>query len=177
VEQAVAEFAVMTRGLDQPGIVAAVTEVLQARGGNLLDSAMTSLRGHFVLALLVDAADNDDAGALGDALREATGEFGLTVTVERAEPGSDAEAATHLLSVYGSDHPGIVASVSRALADVGANVTDLSTRVIGAEDQPVYAMVVELSTDDESAVRDAVEATASEIGVDWTLRALDDTTY
>ena len=72
---------------------------------------------------------------------------------------------------------GLLAEVTRALADVGANVTDLSSRLIGSDDEPVYALVVELSTGDEDAVSRAVEAAAGDLGVDWTLRALDDVTY
>lgn len=169
------ELAVTAMGADQPGIVAAVASVLHQRGGNIEDSAMTILGGRFSMVLLVESEDTP--GDLQAALRGATADLGLDLHV--AEPGAarDAAAATHLLSVYGSDQPGILAAVAGALADVGANVTDLSSRLIGATDEPVYALVVELSTGDEQAVRDTVATTAAELGVDWTLRAIDDVTY
>ena len=169
------EHAVTAMGADRPGIVAAVAKVLHERGGNIEDSAMTILGGRFSLVLLVES-DDDDA-TLEAALRDATDDLGLHLTVADAGAAQAATAATHLLSVYGSDHPGILAGVAAALADVGANVTDLSTRLLGGEGEPVYAMVVELSTDDEDAVREAVAATAAELTVDWTLRTLDDVTY
>lgn len=178
------ELAVTAMGPDRPGIVAAVARVLHERGGNIEDSAMTILGGRFSLALLV--ACDDDADALEAALQQGTTDLGLQLTVAdagatgSAQAGAarrDAAAATHLLSVYGSDQPGILAGVAEALAEVGANVTDLSSRLIGSTDEPVYALVVELSCDDEAAVRDAVEAVAGDLGVDWTLRALDDVTY
>lgn len=169
------ELAVTAMGADQPGIVAAVARVLHERGGNIEDSAMTILGGRFSMVLLVEA--DDSADALQAALREATSDLGLDLHVTDPGEAHDAAAATHLLSVYGSDHPGILAGVATALAEVGANVTDLSSRVIGSTEEPVYALVVELSTDDEPAVRAAVEEAARHLEVDWTLRALDDVTY
>ena len=168
------ELAVTAMGADQPGIVAAVARVLHDRGGNIEDSAMTILGGRFSLVLLV--ACDDDADTLEAALREGTADLNLHLSVVDAGASHDAAAATHLLSVYGADHPGILAGVATALADVGANVTDLSSRLIGSDTEPVYALVVELSTDDEAAVRDAVAAAADDLGVDWTLRAHDDVT-
>lgn len=136
---------------------------------------MTILGGRFSLVLLVTG--DDGAADLEAALREGTADLGLHLSVVDAGDSRDPAAATHLLSVYGADHPGILAGVASALAGVGANVTDLSSRLIGSEAEPVYALVVELSTDDEDAVRGAVGAAAEDLGVDWTLRALDDVTY
>ena len=170
-------LAVTAMGPDRPGIVAAIARVLHERGGNIEDSAMTILGGRFSVVLLVDG--DDDADALQTALREATADLGLELHVASAgeADAGEAAAATHLLSVYGSDHPGILAGVAGALAAVDANVTDLSSRVIGSEAEPVYALVVELASDDEAAVREAVGSVAAELEVDWTLRAIDDVTY
>jgi glycine cleavage system transcriptional repressor len=135
----VAELAVTAVGAPTaPGIVAAVAEVLQERGGNVEDSAMTILGGHFAIVLLVEI--DDEPEDLRTALLAATVDLGLTVSVTAADGGGGIEP-THLLSVYGADKPGILAGVTRALADAGANVTDLETRVLGADDEPVYAMV------------------------------------
>jgi glycine cleavage system transcriptional repressor len=171
----VAELAVTAMGPDRPGIVAAVAGVLRHHGGNVEDSAMTILGGRFSLVLLVDV----DAGAdeLRTALTAATAHLGLHLTVEDAGDTADSAAPTHLLSVYGADQPGILAGVSAALAEVGANVTDLSTRLLGADNSPVWSMVVEFATDDAAAVAAAVQAVADRLGVDHTLRALDAATY
>lgn len=169
------ELAVTAMGADQPGIVAAVARVLHQRGGNIEDSAMTILGGRFSMVLLV--AVDDGAEELQAALRAATADLGLDLHVAAPGAGHDAAAATHLLSVYGSDQPGILAGVATALANVGANITDLSSRLIGSTEAPVYALVVELSAGDEGVVRSAVAEVAEELAVDWSLRALDDVTY
>jgi hypothetical protein len=51
----VPELAVTAVGADRPGIIARVTRVLYEHGGNLEDSSMTILGGHFAIMLLVDA--------------------------------------------------------------------------------------------------------------------------
>jgi glycine cleavage system transcriptional repressor len=174
-ELRVQQLAVTAIGADRPGIVAAVSRVLHERGGNLQDSAMTILGGHFAIVLLV--ATDDDPAALREALAAATAELGLTISVSRAEGGRAQADPTHLLSVYGADHPGIVAGVTAVLAELGANVTDLETQVIGAEDEPVYAMVIEVVADDEAVLAARLAEVCRELGVDHNLRAIDVETY
>ena len=169
-------FAVTAIGTDRPGIVAAVTEVLRDRGGNLEDSAMTILAGHFAMMLLVEV--DDDAEELRAALADATSELGLTVAVTPAGDAAGRSVPTHVLSVYGSDHPGIVAGVAAALARADANITDLETRLLDAAgDAPVYAMVIELATDDPDEVAAELERTCDELAVDHTLRPIEAETY
>ena len=169
------ELAVTAIGTDRPGIVAAVTRILHERGGNLEDSAMTILGGQFAIVLLV--ATEDEPEALRDALQQATAELGLTISVCRTHGAHQGADPTHLLSVYGADRPGIVAGVTGALAEVGANIVDLETQVIGDSEQPVYAMMIELATDDDDAVAAAIAGACEQLGVDHTLRTIDAETY
>lgn len=171
-----AAFAVSAIGTDRPGIVAAVARVLHDRGGNVEDSAMTILAGNFAIMLLVEVDDRADD--LRAALEEATADLGLTIAVTPADHGAARSLPSHVLSVYGSDHPGILAGVTAALAEVGANITDLETRLLDADGEaPVYAMVIELTADDPAAVAAALERTCGELGVDHTLRPLEAETY
>jgi glycine cleavage system transcriptional repressor len=171
----VPQLAVTTVGADQPGIVAAVARVLWERGGNLEDSAMTILGGHFAIVLLVRS--DEDPDVLRAALLDATEAFGLSVSVTRVEGEGSSPDPTHLLSVYGTDRPGIVAEVTACLAEAGANITDLETTVIGEDEEPVYAMVIELSVEDESRLRQDLGRVCHDLGVDHTLRTIDAETY
>jgi glycine cleavage system transcriptional repressor len=142
------EFAVAAIGRDQPGIVAAVSEVLLEHGANVEDSQMTILRGHFTMTLIVSIGDESDPNGLRDGLngvRERLGLEALSVSdVEHLEV--DGADPSHIVSVYGIDHPGIVYAVSTALADQRVNITDLTTRVFrGEDDTPVYAMMIEIA--------------------------------
>ena len=144
-------YAVAAVGTDRPGIVAAVTGVLVESGCNLADTAMTILGGCFAMMLVVES----DAGSAGSSLEEAlapvAADLGLIVMVRPitdddpgpASPGPvDTRRCT--ASVYGADHPGIVHGVAEFLAAQGVNIIDLTTRVVGAAANPVYAMVLEL---------------------------------
>jgi glycine cleavage system transcriptional repressor len=173
----VPELAVTAVGSDQPGIVAAVAAVLHERGGNVEDSAMTILGGHFAIVLIV--ASPDEPETLRDALAPVAEELGLTVSVSSADGARADVEPTHLLSVYGADAPGILAGVTRALADAGANITDLETRVLGQDGEPVYAMVIEVvaGPDGPEHLATAVDDACAELGVDHTLRSIDAETY
>jgi len=168
-------LAVTAIGKDRPGLVAAVTGVLHARGGNIEDSAMTILGGHFAIVLLVTT--DDEPEHLDSLLHAQLATFGLTISVSHAAVPATTLASTHLLSVYGSDKPGIVATVTKALADNGANIVDLETQIVGQPDEPVYAMVLEFSCTDEAAISKAITHACSALGVDHTLRNIATETY
>lgn len=171
-----AHFAVTAIGEDRPGIVAALTGALYEAGGNLEDISSTILRGHFAMMLVVSTPEDVDAGELERVLDDAAAPLGVSVTVRDVEAGTPHRPqATHVLVIYGADRPGIVARVSRLCADRGANITDLSCRLVG-EDKPVYAMLAELALPEKlDADRFARElhTAADELGVDASFRAVD----
>ena len=164
-------LAITAVGADRPGIIARITGALAERGGNLEDCTMTVLSGHFAIMLLV-AIDADPA-ELEAALAAATADLGLVVTVRPVGVGERSDPPTHLLSVYGSDRPGLVQEVTTVLADHDVNVTDLTTRVIGG-DHAVYAMALEIAVPtrhDPELLRAAVAAAVT--GVEVSLAPLD----
>jgi glycine cleavage system transcriptional repressor len=168
----VAHFAVTAVGADRPGIVAAVTRAFVDHGCNLEDTSMTILRGQFAMMLVVDAAPAVGAGDLESALAGPAAELDLVVTVRAiAEPSAPAAAepaGSWTLSVYGADHPGIVHGVAALLARHSVNIVDLSTRVAGEPDRPVYAMVLEITIPPEvhpHHLQTELEAKAEELGV------------
>jgi glycine cleavage system transcriptional repressor len=144
---AMGHFAVSAVGADRPGIVAAVTGVLVETGCNIEDSTMSILRGHFAMLLVVAGPDELDAAGLEEALSRPADAFELVLAVRAIDdtvPDSP-EGDDWTVSVYGADRPGIVHDVTQVLADQGVNITDVTTRVIGEADRPVYAMVVDVT--------------------------------
>ncbi|MDP9418148.1 MAG: ACT domain-containing protein, partial [Actinomycetota bacterium] len=79
-------LAVTVIGHDRPGIIADVTAVLAELGGNLEDSSMTILRGHFAMTLLVSASS--DAARVEERLAPLAADGSLLVSV-RAMPPED----------------------------------------------------------------------------------------
>jgi glycine cleavage system transcriptional repressor len=166
----VTQLAVSAIGADRPGIVAAVTQVLVERGCNLEDASMSILRGHFAMMLIVAAPDGSDPEALEHEISAATAMLGLVVVVRSIDDGSHVlvEGEQWTVSLYGADRPGIVHRVSAALAEAGANITDLTTRVIGDAASPVYAMFLDVTVPPGTALDGALAPVAEELGVSCT---------
>jgi glycine cleavage system transcriptional repressor len=160
----VPHFAVSAIGRDRPGIVAAISKVLLDTDGNIEDSQMSILRGHFTVMLIVALPEGAARTDLERRLGEVRDELGLEAIAVSAVDELDGTRpeATHVLTVYGADHPGIVHAVSGALAERGVSITDLETRLVGAEDSPIYAMVMELAAGDVDAAE--LSKALSEIG-------------
>jgi glycine cleavage system transcriptional repressor len=164
-------LAITVLGHDRPGIIAETTGALADLGLNLEDSTMTLLRGHFAM-MLITHGDADPA-AVEEALSGLTEDGTLSVSVREvpSEP-TPPSTASYLLSVHGADRPRIVSSVTEVLAEVGGNITDLSTRLVG--DLYVLTGEVDLPTGtDESALADALHEAALTLGVKATLSPLD----
>ena len=164
-------LAITVVGHDRPGIIARTAEVLSAYRMNLEDSSMTLLRGHFAMTLVCagDAAPADVERAIVAAVDPS-----LSVTV-RAVPEEHDRApvgSTHLVTVHGADRLGIVARLAGTIADAGGNITDLTTRLTGS----LYVLVAEVDLPpaaDPAALQTALDDAGRELGVDVTLRRVE----
>lgn len=135
--------AVTAVGADRPGIVAAVTKVLYEHGGNIEDSRMAILGGHFAMMLIVALPAGSDPARLEASLGEPAGRLDLVVTVRPVADVSSEHAAgpPYVVSVYGADRPGIVYRVTEALAARNVNITELATQIVEGP-TPVYVMLL-----------------------------------
>jgi glycine cleavage system transcriptional repressor len=156
-------------GRDRPGIVARIAGALLAHGLNIEDSQMRILGGRFSMMLLL-RGEPEDEPLIRDLLAVGR-ELGLDyIYVHPIEP-ADVTAAepTHVLTVYGADHPGIVAAIAGALAEQSVNITDLQTRLAA----DVYVMFMEIVVPEGAEIGPAVEAVGREQGVDVSLREIE----
>jgi glycine cleavage system transcriptional repressor len=164
----VGELAVTVIGHDRPGIIADVAEVLSGLGMNLTDSTMTRLRGHFAMTLIC-TGDHPPAD-VEKGLATLTGDGSLDVSVRPVRPEAEPAAGglPYVLTVHGADRLGIVATVARAVAEVGGNVTDLTTRLAGE----LYLLVAEVDLPAAEADRltERLAGVAGVLNVDAALR-------
>ena len=163
-----ATLAVSAVGLDRPGIIAGLAERLAAHGANITDSRMAILRGHFAMTLIVEGAERE-------ALEPSLATLGLEAVTVAEVPAAAAHPRsepTAVVSVHGADHPGIVAAVTRVLADAGVNVTDLQTRLA----RELYVMIIDAAVPAGLALEELdrrLRAVADEQGVTITVRPAD----
>ena len=162
------QVVVSALGPDRPGIVSSVTGVLVTHGLNILDSHMGRLSGRFSMMLICNAPDDLDEKRFLDDLLKAGIDIGLDVVFAHdASEGVEAPEPSHIVTVYGADHPGIVHAMASALSEQGANILDLETRLAG----DLYVMTLDVAADGD--VADALHAAAKEQGVDVTVRPFE----
>ena len=99
----------------------------------------------------------------------------LTISAVEELAGVSEPEPSHIVSVYGVDHPGIVHAVSSALAERGITITDLNTRLAGEAEQPLYALMMEVAVPDDAVadVTEALEGAGAAQGVEVTVRPLE----
>jgi glycine cleavage system transcriptional repressor len=167
----VESLAITVVGHDRPGIIARTAEVLSAYGMNLEDSSMTLLRGHFAMTLI--CAGQTPAVEVEQALVAAM-DPSLAVTVRAVPDELDGQpvGSTYLVTVHGADRLGIVARLAGTIATAGGNITDLTTRLTG----DLYVLLAEVDLPpgaDVAALEAALASTSRELGVDTTLRQVE----
>ncbi|TYO98973.1 glycine cleavage system transcriptional repressor [Geothermobacter ehrlichii] len=172
-------FALTIIGRDRPGIVSRVTEILYHMGCNIADSSCSILGGQFAMQLIISHPEYDR----GEQLRgffSPLEEENLSVFLRTLRPGgekrSELKGDLCMVSVYGSDRPGIVYRVARELGERGINITDLNTKLIGSEQRPVYVMMLEATLPPEISVEelDRIMARVREdLGVDVSVRSIN----
>ena len=168
-------FAVSAIGRDRPGIVAAISGVLLDLGGNIDDSQMSILHGHFAVMLIVSVPPEVEREELARRLETVRAELELEgLAVSPIDELAAGASPTHVLTVYGADHPGIVHAVSSALAAREVNITDLRTRrTEGGEAEPLYMMVLEIVVTGEAEdLERELRAVGAQATVEVSLREL-----
>ena len=171
-------FALTIVGRDRPGIVSQVTEILFKQGCNLADSSCSILGGQFAMILILGHPEFTDRKSFGDAFKPLE-DADLSVALRVLKPGgevrSNIEGDLCMISVYGSDKPGIVYRVAKVLGEKQVNITDLNTKLVGTEERPVYVMVIEAALPEgveEEDVDNWLATIRNELQVDISVRII-----
>lgn len=172
-------FALTIIGRDRPGIVSQVTEILYRLGFNIADSSCSILGGQFSMILIISSTEISTKEQFADEFAPLE-ENNLSVFIRTLKPGGeerpDLQGHLCMISVYGSDKPGIVYQVAKELGDRQINITDLNTKLIGADKHPVYVMMIEALLPEDTEI-ETVESWMAELKqklqVDISVRSLD----
>jgi predicted amino acid-binding ACT domain protein len=115
---------------DHPGIVAAVSNAVESRGGNIDSCSQTVLGGYFTLIMIVSLPEAIDPEQLAHRVREAESSGSpYQVLVRPVLPppadGVKEPSDRFVVSAFGRDQPGIVRRFSQYLAGKDINIVDL----------------------------------------------------
>jgi glycine cleavage system transcriptional repressor len=171
-------FALSAIGLDRPGIVADLAELIYECDCNLEDSSMTILGSEFAVLLLLSGEGPDLERRLSTGCKRLEWERRLTVFFRPLEEPPSRAAGRGAVAmecvVTGVDKAGIVARVSRTLADHGVNITALHTqaRPEAESGTPIFTMRIQMAVPaalDRRVLRDRLEQVAAELRVELAL--------
>jgi glycine cleavage system regulatory protein len=163
-------------GDDRSGLVSALSGVVSDNGGSWERSHMARLAGKFA-GIVVVAVPDDRVQAFQDDLGPLQSQGLLEIRAERGdEAGAIAEAVRLSLEIVGADRPGIVHTISRALAakDVGIEELQTATREAPMAGGMLFEATATLlappgTSSDE--LRPLLEEIADELMVDLALSA------
>ena len=118
-------------GDDRPGLVEAVSRVIEKNKGNWLESRLSQLGGKFAGLVLVSLPS--DSGAELEVTLKALTDHDLSIRVTPTNVGTAIDSIRDIsLTVIGPDRLGIVREISRALASHHVNVVKMDSDVISA---------------------------------------------
>ena len=117
-------------GPDRTGIVAELSAIISAKGGNWLKSHMANLAGQF--AGIVQAEVHEDQfESLQEALQTQTAS---DVTIVIADANSKPEEPSRVVGfeIVGKDHPGIVQDITQCVVKCGGSIDVMETELFNA---------------------------------------------
>jgi phosphoserine phosphatase len=113
-------------GLDEPGLIAKITNKIFEMNGNIVDVEENCRRGLFTIFLVVDfSASTLTFEEITAALSVIQDETGLKVIVDQYEPENITRPTTqdnHLVTIIGVDQPGIIAKISSLFYSYNINI-------------------------------------------------------
>lgn len=156
-------------GPDRPGLVQAISDCAGRHHANWADSVMATFAGQFagVVHLQVDRAGAD---ALVAALQQ-LGLHDVQVMTGRSGNVEPSRRRALALDLVGNDRPGIIHSISSALAAQGVSIHKLQTHIAsapmsGGDMFHMHALLQAPDTVSDAALREALESLANELMVD-----------
>jgi len=158
-------------GVDRPGLVDQISQIIHQAGGSWLSSRSANLSGMFSGMVQV-ALGEEDAAGLKEALAEIESDS-LKISLTLIE-GQVATSSSHLeIRVTGSDRTGIVQEFSSALSSLGVNVEELETDVSPApmSAEPMFTAVAEVSLPESlniDRIRESLEGLSDDLIVEIT---------
>ena len=145
-------------GPDRTGIVAELSAIISAKGGNWLKSHMANLAGQFAGIAQVEV-DDDKFEALREALQSETASD-LTIAIADANLGTDESSRKVGFEIVGKDHPGIVQEITQCVVKCGGSIDVMETTLFNASmsGEEMFKAQLHIRLPEESSIEEIESA-------------------
>lgn len=160
-------------GKDRPGIIAAVTGILYRTDCNIENVSQTIVQAEFSGIFIAAMPQGMTVSALARTMDDNLKSMGLHVFVKPVDPltlGSPdpqaVESEPFVITTRGPDNKGLVARITRVIADHNVNVTNLQAVFKGGRDPGNNIMIYEVDvplTCDQKVLREDLRNKAAEL--------------
>ncbi|HVL48753.1 MAG TPA: phosphoserine phosphatase SerB [Candidatus Thermoplasmatota archaeon] len=163
-------IAVSAIGRDRRGLIAALSGTVTDLGGNIVHVEQSSIAGLFSMFMLVEPENLPpglDAYRFAYELSMRGRDLGLDVRAEVERPESAASRVDkdlRVITIVGSDKPGVMHAIASTLAQAGANIERLHHVARG--DFMAFDILADVRGVDFERLRHDLRATCERVGVD-----------
>ena len=162
-------YVVTVVGEDRVGLVASVTRLLFEADLNIVDIEQSVIHSQFTMVLLVQPfKPGFDVRQLRRALKDIGRDLSLNIGVmplgEFRGLRLAEEKTPYVFTIVGSDRPGVVAAISRVLAEGSANIEKI--KMIARGEFLAMEMLVDIRGGNFPTLRERLTEVAREIGMD-----------
>lgn len=165
-------YIILVMGEEKPGTVATVTQFLFKKGFNIIDVEQFVVHSHFTMVLIVRPFQSTTRlGGLEKGLGRLAKELKVSVTVKpfsgiRTRHSKTKD--TYVLTILGSDRPGIVAVFSAVITKHHCSIRKI--RIVAMGDLPAMELWFDLGKANFRRVRRNLHQTAKQTGMDIVLQ-------
>ena len=162
-------FVVNILGEDKQGLVAGITERLADVNINIVDVEQSVIRGLFSMFMLIDLEKSAvDYNGVNEILKECSNNLDVDISTtpfsECKKEIAPEKRDIQTLTILGVDKPGIIAGISRTLANHGINIGRI--KMIARGELLAMEMSVDVGNVDIEKVRTDLRKIGEVLGVD-----------
>lgn len=164
-------------GRDKPGIIASVSETLFKLNCNIENISQTILQSAFAGIYIVSIPNDLQLDSLNKELQSDLGDKHLQVHTkpleEKEAKKKDQAAEPFIVTTSGPDRKGLVAVISRVIADAEINISNLKAVFEGGDNPErnitIYELEVPANTDHQK-LAEKLKSKAAEVNLDLTIQ-------
>lgn len=140
-------------GPDRPGIIATISETLFKQDCNIENVSQTTLQSEFAGICVVSMPDNIFLEEFHETIHQDLSDQNLHVHITPFEEKDSSQATIlepFVITTSGPDKKGLVAAISRIIADSKANITNLTAVFEGGNNPDKNIMVYEIDIPEDT---------------------------